>query len=263
MNSSLAAFQEDFAKALFAPADVVDPRVRQLTVQPAFAVYRNTVMKACIDALEANFPAVARLVGTEWFRAAAAVHVATEPPSDGRLLHYGDSFADFLKHFEPAAELGYLPDVARLDVFWRQAHAAPDASPIHPSAIARCTQEQLVRLHVAPHPAARWAWFSDSPAYTIWSRNRQDGPVDDSEIVWRGEGALLTRPHDAVAWQYASRADCAFMDACAAGLALPDAAERALVADPEADLSAVLAGLLRAGALMGDDTPPTDAESAP
>ena len=33
--------------------------------QPAFAVYRNTVMKACIDALQANYPAVTRLVSEE------------------------------------------------------------------------------------------------------------------------------------------------------------------------------------------------------
>ena len=76
MSTPLAQFQDAFAEALFAPQDIADPVMRQLAAQPAFAVYRNTVMKGCIDALEANFPVVARLVGSEWFRAAAALHVA-------------------------------------------------------------------------------------------------------------------------------------------------------------------------------------------
>src|SRR5687768_322289 len=115
MSTPLAQFQDAFAKALFTPQDITDPVVRQFAAQPAFAVYRNTVMKGCIDALEANFPVVARLVGSEWFRAAAALHVAVESPHDGRLMNYGRGFSEFLHNFEPAAELPYLPGVARLD----------------------------------------------------------------------------------------------------------------------------------------------------
>jgi hypothetical protein len=33
---------------------------------PALAVYRNTVAKGCIDALQANYPAVHTLVGSDW-----------------------------------------------------------------------------------------------------------------------------------------------------------------------------------------------------
>ena len=96
MSLGLAQFQASFAQALFAPADIDSP-VAALSAQPAFAVYRNTVMKACIDALEANYPAVARLVGSEWFRAAAALYVAARPPNDARMLRYGDGFPDFLR----------------------------------------------------------------------------------------------------------------------------------------------------------------------
>ena len=43
-------------------------------------------MKGCIDALQANYPAVTRLVGEEWFRAAAAVYVRQAPPTNPMLL---------------------------------------------------------------------------------------------------------------------------------------------------------------------------------
>ncbi|GAA4345087.1 DNA-binding domain-containing protein [Variovorax defluvii] len=249
------SFQDAFARAIFAPDAVEDPVVRRLAAQPAFAVYRNTVMKGCIDALEANFPAVARLVGSEWFRAAAAIHVRAHPPRDGRLLHYGKDFAAFLQAFEPAAELGYLPGVACLDALWREAHAAEDAPVLDAAWLARQGPERLAALVLRPHPATRWAWFDGQPIYSIWARNR-DGAEGDAELIWQGEGALLTRPVDSVKWQALDAAACAFLDACAAGRPLGEAAECALDIDGDADLAALLAALLRAGAFTTPDPRP-------
>ncbi|WP_076997122.1 DNA-binding domain-containing protein [Variovorax sp. KK3] len=246
------SFHDAFAHALFAPDTVDDPAVQALVAQPAFAVYRNTVMKGCIDALEANFPAVARLVGSEWFRAAAALHVAGHPPRDGRLLVYGDDFAAFLQAFEPAAGLSYLSGVARLDALWREAHAAGDAASLDTAWLARHEPDALAALVLRPHPATRWAWFDDQPVYSIWARNRSAAP-DESELAWRGEGALMTRPFDSVNWCGIDQPACAFLDACAGGEPLAAAAERALAVDADADIAALLASLLRAGAFTTTD----------
>ncbi|MBO9650210.1 MAG: putative DNA-binding domain-containing protein [Variovorax sp.] len=249
MTSAHAQFQSAFAAALHAGDGIADPAVQALVAQPAFAVYRNTVMKGCVDALEANFPAVARLVGSEWFHSAAALHVADQPPSDARLVNYGGAFPGFLATFEPAADLTYLAGVARLDAMWSEAHVAADAAPLDAAWLARHEPDTLARLVLTPHPAARWAWFHDQPVFTIWHRNRTDGDAAEMrELIWRGEGALITRPLDAIQSCVIGEAACAFLDACAAGASLADAAERALDADPEADLAALLEGLLRAGA---------------
>lgn len=253
MKPGLVGFQSVFAAALFAPADAPGP-LAALTAQPAFAVYRNTVMKACVDALQANFPSVARLVGGEWFRAAAALYVAAQPPGDARLLRYGEGFPDYLQAFEPARELPYLADVARLDRCWTQAHAAPDATAADAAVLATLAPGALAATVIAPHPAARWRWFAQQPIYSIWSRNRGEGG-DLGDLDWRGEGALLTRPQGGVAWRQASAADCAFLDACDGGAALADAAAAALQVQPDADLARLLAGLLSAGALI---LPPGD-----
>lgn len=243
MTRSLAGFQSDFAQALFDRGSEFS-----LTRQPAFAVYRNTVMSGCIDALEANFPSVVRLVGSEWFRAAAAAYVRAQTPQDGRMLIYGEGFADFLSGFEPARDLAYLCDVARLDRFWIEAHAAADAGAVDSSRLARLSPVALGALQLTPHPAARWRWFADAPIYSIWQRNRvADDSVD--EITWQGEGALLTRPLDAVAWQCMSRSAGAFLDACAQGRLLGEAAAAALDVEPDADIADLLSRLLRAGAL--------------
>jgi hypothetical protein len=234
-------FHADFAEALFAPP-------HGLFNQAAFAVYRNTVMKGCIDALEANFPAVARLVGSEWFRSAAGEYARAYAPRDARLLVYGDEgFGDFLQALPSAAGLPYLASIARLDTLWRAAHVAADAVGLAADALARDEPDALAARVLVPHPAARWAWFEDAPVASIWMRARE-AETHEEKLAWRGEGLLITRPTLAVQWEPLSCGGCALLDACAQGLPLGDAAEQALAIDPETDLAAVLAQLLQAGA---------------
>ena len=262
MTTSLGQFQQAFAQALLSPQTPADPRIQALAAQPAFAVYRNTVMKACIDALQANFPVVARLVGSDWFRAAAALYVAHDAPIDARLLHYGRGFAEFLRDFEPAAALPYLPGAAQLDTFWRESHAARDAPCADAVWIASHAPESLATLVLKPHPAARWAWFDEQPIYSIWHSNREQTDLGDA-LHWQGEGALLTRPGDSVTWRAIPRAGCVFLEACADGMALAQAAELALDTDPDAHVATLFSLLLCAGAFTSPLLPAHHKASIP
>lgn len=224
------------------------PDIAALVRQPAFAVYRNTVLKGCIDALQSNYPAVARLVGDEWFRAAAAIHARANLPTHPALVRYGEGFAEFLAAFAPAAELPYLPGVARLDRFWTEAHTARDEPCIAASALRSFDAEAPVRLALQPHASARWGWFDAQPIFTIWQRNRASGPVDTTDIEWQGEGALLLRPHDAVLWSPLDPGGCALLDCCAAGGSVVEAGAAALAANPAVDVAALFTQLFDAGA---------------
>jgi hypothetical protein len=261
MHTALARFQDGFAQALLAPdpAEIpgLTPAIAALARQPGFAVYRNTVMKGCVDALQANYPAVSRLVGGEWFRAAAAVFVREQLPGQATLMYYGAQFAAFLAVFPAAAELPYLPGVARLDRFWTESHGAPDAAALDPAALAGLAPAALAATVLHPHAAARWAWFPGQPIYTVWQQNREASDAA-GEIDWRGEGALLTRPHSVVRWLRLDAAGCAFLDACAAGSPLAAAAAAALAAQEDADLALLMKTLLEAGAFGRMSSVPTD-----
>lgn len=248
MGTPLAEFQDAFAQALLADTEAgVGPTIAALAAQPGFAVYRNTVLKGCIDALQANYPAVARLVGDEWFRAAAAVYARENLPAHATLLDYGAGFAGFLERFAPAAELPYLAEVARLDRLWSDVHVAADALPLDPAGLAALTPEAMAFVRLQPHPAARWHWSDESPIYSIWSRSRAgDGTIGD--VDWHGEGALLTRPAAEVRQAPLDRAGVAFVDACGRGESVEAAVLSALDIDRGADLPALLARLLDAGA---------------
>jgi hypothetical protein len=259
----LQRFQDEFARALLAPElrpDQFSPGIARLAGQPAFAVYRNTVMKGCVDALQANYPSVARLVGEEWFRAAAAVYARANLPRQPTLAVYGESFAAFLAEFAPAAELPYLPDVARIDRFWTEAHTAPDETPVDAAAVARLAPGALARTLLRPHASAHWAWFDAQPIRTIWRRNRYPDASDDGEIEWRAEGVLVVRPECSVENVDLDAAGCAFLDACAAGATLAEAAGAALAADAKADLARLMAQLLGAGAFGRMDLPDDEPE---
>ncbi len=249
--SSAAAFQDAFAQALLAPTGTPVPAaVAALAAQSGFAVYRNTVIKGLIDALQANYPAVVRLTGEPWFRAAAARYVREQPPGDPVLVHYGASFPAFLAAFEPARELPYLPGVARLDQLWSEAHSARDDPLLDGAALMASLPQQLARTVLYPHAAARWAWFDNAPIYSIWSRNRDDA-IDNGAIwepAWHSEGALITRAQGGVQWLALDAADYAFIDTCALGGTLAQATAAALAADALVDLQQLMAKLLRAGA---------------
>ncbi len=154
--------------------------------------------------------------------------------------------------------------MARLDWSWIESHIAADASS-DAAFLTALSPEQLGAVRVRAHPATRWCWFAAQPIFTIWSRNRlPDADADTGgDIEWRGEGALLTRPDDAVLFRVATVAECAFLDACGSpeGASLADAAAAALSVEPDADLSALLAALLRAGALTFPLAPLTGSPS--
>jgi hypothetical protein len=244
MKSSLGVFQDAFVEALYQrPA----PGLHAITSQAAFEVYRNTVFKGCVDALCANFPSVERLVGTEWFRAAAAIHARETPPGDARLVLYGEDFANFLEAFEPARELPYLSSVARLDRLWTEAFVAPQEALLDLASLAGMTASDLATCHLEPRAGVRWRWFADQPIYSLWRYNREALAIPE-ELPWQGEGALLVGHAEGVAWHALEVGGCAFLDACAAGNDLDRASAQALDAQPDLDFHDLLGRLLGAGA---------------
>lgn len=248
---TLAAYQAAFLAALWETA--VSDSPLELATQPGFAVYRNTVMKGCIDALAANYPAVAALVGAEWFRAAAAVFVRDNPPPRASLLDYGAGFADFLAEFPPAAGVRWLVPVARLDRQWTEAHVARDAPHASAALLSSAKAETIARLRLRPHPAARWSWDDEVPIHSLWALNRGllPMPVDGlASVRWVGEGVLMTRPGDAVMAQALPRAAFALLDACAAGAGFVAAVDAAIACDADCDLRIIVATLLRSGAFL-------------
>jgi hypothetical protein len=249
----LADRQRDFAAALLdadrpAPPGLVGPDGEPSARR--FAVYRNNVVVSLIEALKDAFPAVLRIVGEDFFRAMARAYAVREPPTSPILLDYGAGFPDFVVGFEPAAELPYLRDVARIERAWREAYHAGEAEPLGPAAFVAIAPDELPRLRLVLHPSLHLV-RSRYPAVTIWRMNVDDGVPAPVDLDAGGEDALIVRPQAEVEVRHVPEGGAEFIEALANGLSVVAAAETAIDADSRFNLSVNLSGLLQAGGFIG------------
>lgn len=247
---TLASFQEDFWRALWippregAPIDAWPP-----ANQPGFAVYRNTVLSGCVDALVSLYPAVHRLAGEAWMRAVAMEFAQASPPSAGELQHYGDGFPDLVERVTADGDVPWLADVARLDRGWNHSHVAADGPVLDLPTLARQDADRLSTMRLRPHPATRWFTSADWPAFSLWQAARTDG-ADPNPPHWHGQSSLLTRPDGAVIACEISPAAVALLDCCAPDTALGEALDTVQARFTDADIGAELARLLQQGAFL-------------
>lgn len=130
-------------------------------------VYRNTFASNLANALRLSFPAIRKLVGTEFFDGAARIFVHERPPVSAYLDAYGSEFPDFLARFPPAASVGYLADVARLEWAVTCALHASDVEPLDVSRLAGVAPSDHHRVCFMPHPSVGLV-KADHSADTIW-----------------------------------------------------------------------------------------------
>ncbi|MDZ4370653.1 MAG: DNA-binding domain-containing protein [Phenylobacterium sp.] len=246
--SELARFQDDFLAALFRLSPDGEPS--------GLAVYRNTVWRGLIDALQAAYPAVARITGPEWFEACAAVYVRAHPPADPLLALYGADFPDFLRTFPPASELPYLSEVAAGERLWIEAHLAADAPPFEPFGPDAPSGDALLDRPLRLHPAVRFQAFP-VPVGTLLRLNRDADTHDGAfgDIIWRPEIVGVFRPGGAVTIQILDESQHVLLKACRQGRPLGEALLAAI--DAGADASAGLSELVALGAFAAAEPDPT------
>jgi hypothetical protein len=251
-------FELSFAQALLDPKAPVPEGVMAPDGRSAarrFAVHRNNVVSGLVKALEGRFPAVVKIVGREFFAAMARAFVVERPPCSPLLARFGDTFADFIAAFEPAGELPYLPDVARLEAARTRAYHAADVTPVGAKELAALGIQVAGGLRFALHPSLEIV-RSEHPIVTIWEMNCGERALEPIE-AWHPEDALIVRPYLDVEVRLLPPGGASFLRALAAGRTLGEAAEATLAECPQFDLTANLAGLVGWG-LVGGVAEPTE-----
>ena len=249
----LAERLSGFATALLDPAAAIPAGLVGPDREPStkrFAVYRNNVVVSLIEALQASFPAVCRIVGEEFFQAMARAYAVLEPPVSPILLDYGAGFPDFIAQFEPAQSLPYLPDVARIERAWTEAYHAPDATPVPAETLREIPSGQVAGVCLQVHPSLRIV-RSQFSALAIWRMNVDDGVPGPVDFDSSGEDVLVVRPQAEVEVRSMPPGGAEFVAALATGKTLAEATKSAMSPDGLFDLSANLAALIGAGAFIG------------
>lgn len=242
-----------FACALRQPGRPVPDPIGKTDGAPSlkrFSVYRNNVAMSLRAALAATYPVVKTLVGEDFFAAMARIYVSDHLPSTPVLLSYGCNFPDFIETFEPARQLPYLPDVARVEWSLNESYHAADARPITVQVLSALDPEALERVRFVFHPSLRLI-RSEWPVLSIWHAHQQDDPAAylPSLAEACGECGFVVRPKLAVGATLLPAAGFKLLAALRDCETLTEAAG-VLPKAAQADLSAMLATIFAAGAVV-------------
>lgn len=251
-----ATHQATFAAALLDPALPCPAGLRVWNASdPArrLAVYRNNVVSSLIDALAETFPVVQELVGVEFFRAMASVFVRQSPPRSRVLVQYGQGLPDFIAGFEPARDVGYLADVARLEFARVSAYHAADADAVarETVALALASDERVGELRLSLQPSLAVV-ESAYAVVSLWAAHQGTADIGSIDPAVAEDALVLREALDVLVLRLPP-GGARFVRAVQCGKCLGDAAVDATAAAPDFDLSATLALLLGHGALTSID----------
>jgi hypothetical protein len=251
MTAPSPSVQAAIASALLEPDLACPPGLQAWNgsdVNRRLAVHRNTVLSSLVDALADTFPVTRELVGTDFFRAMAAVFVRESPPRSPLLFLHGADFPAFIERFEPAAHLAYLADVARLEFARLEAFHAADAAPVPREELQAALRgaADVGEVRLRPQPSLRLV-DSPFPVVSIWAAHQGEWTLEEIDLD-RAEAALVLRPRLDVLVVPCDMGTLRFARAMQAGMAFGDCAAAAGTAR---ELSATLSLLLANEAVAG------------
>ncbi|WP_264210162.1 HvfC/BufC N-terminal domain-containing protein [Leisingera thetidis] len=249
----MSVSQAEFARALMDAGQAVPDGLVDHQARPAgrrFSVYRNNVAVSLTEAMHSAFPVIAKLLGKQNMDGLAGLYLRRHPPSSPLMMFYGEHFPAFLEGMEQLNHLGYLGDVARLELALRRAYHAADAAPIPPETLGALPPDALLDTSLTLAPALQ-VLRSPWPIHGLWRYNTEDGaPKPRAEA----QDVLITRPEFDPIPQLLPPAGAVWIRALMGGATIGAALEQAAEEDETFDLGATLALLLQGGAITGLDS---------
>jgi len=162
------------------------------------------------------------------------------------LMFYGAGMPAFLDSFPPVAHLGYLPDVARVELALCRSYHAADTAAIDPQILQSIAPDALLttRLHLAPSVhLIRSNW----PAAALYHANtNSDAPKPEMQA----EDVLITRPEYDPEVTALPPGGGAFIATLIKGATLGEADKAATIATGDFDLTEILGLLLSKAAII-------------
>lgn len=253
MKNSNATTQGRFAKALFDVRFSMPPEVVGFDGKASykrFSVYRNNVAHSLIEAMAANFPTVAHLLGEAAFPSIASEYIRAHPPKTPVLIHLGSDFAQFIEGFAAAQNMPYLADVARVEFAWLQSYHATDFPVLDAPTLGEIAPALLPSIMLTLHSGA-WLLDSKWAAASLVACVHSNSDIEKIEVT-SSEAILITRPVLDVELRVLSKQSFEFHTSIVKGYSLEQASNRAYQnatpMDHEFDLTSEISRMLQYGA---------------
>ncbi len=205
-------------------------------VEGRWHVYAHGYVARLVEALEADYPAIRRILGPDAFAALAERYVRAFPPRSYDLGRAGDLLPEHLTVDPAASALPFLPDLARLERAVAEAFVAADAETLSWEELLSGTAEQAAARPLVLAPGvfflpSRW------PVVSLWRTRLVADDAVSVEVERNPEAALVFRRGRSVTCAALDAAEAAFAAAVSEGGATLSMLEARLA--PSGDAAAV------------------------
>lgn len=154
----LARIQQQFQEYLLHGTCDVEEHIvgtRDMPARARLGIYRNAYRARLAEALETNYPALAKLMGEQNFATLAQEYVAAHDSHSFSLRQYGHELAQWLAASEQYRSMPLLVELARWEWAMAEAFDAADAEPIGTRALACKLPGEWASMRMTFHPSVR------------------------------------------------------------------------------------------------------------
>ncbi len=156
--TNLARLQWDFQEFLLRGSGSIHSHVVSTERVPAdlrLAIYSNAYATRLVEALETNYPGIAKLLGDRDFHELATEYVAAHESRFFSIRYYGHALAHFLSSNARYKPVPFLADLARWEWTMNDVFDSADAEPLKPEALASRAPSEWAAMRFTFHPSVR------------------------------------------------------------------------------------------------------------
>jgi len=155
---ALTRMQDAFQAFILRGASDIELHVvgtERVPIATRLAIYGDAYCLRLIEALESNYPALAKLLGPEDFAVLGTSYIHAHDSKFRSIRYYGNELAEFLETHSDYAQVPVLAELARWEWAMTEAFDAADAVPIDVSVLANMAPERWAELRFEFHPSLR------------------------------------------------------------------------------------------------------------
>ncbi len=195
----LRAVQQAFLRGVLTRQEDVPEGLRPLLRQPPagsidarWQVYAHGFLARLVEAIENDYPTLAKVLGSGPLRSLTARYLLRFPPRSHDLGRFGDRLAAFLETDALAGDLPFLADLARLEWAVAEAFVASDLPELSWADLARLGPEAATEAPLTLRPGTALV-SSMWPILEIWSCRDQPTEAIDVPLSRAARAVLVSR----------------------------------------------------------------------
>jgi len=246
--SRLPEIQGDFQNYLLGNGPAAIERhvvgTEKVPIATRLAIYGDGYTSRLIEALEANFPILSKLLGEEDFRALGTVYVNSHPSPFFSVRYYGNGLAGFLASEPEYSGAPVLAELASWEWAMTEVFDAADADPIATEALAHVAPAKWAELRFDWHPSLRrvaLAWNAPQ----IWKAVSEDAEPPEVALSAEPVEWLLWRQDLHTYFRSLQAGEAAALEAARAGRSFGEICDLLSAELGEAEAPPTAAGFLK------------------